>query len=109
MKKQLSQGRRIVEGKDSVKKIWWTPKKMCKNTPKPCPRHHLEPKNNADAAGARKKAILGGRVPHRACQKDRKVDLQTGPRAPKSKIYVLHQKTIICGVSLEAREAAFGG
>ena len=44
---------------------------------------------------AEKKPILGARVPHCARQKD----LQTGPRAPKSKIYMLYQKNIICGVS----------
>ena len=84
------------------------PKKEVQTPPKSSPRHHLEPKNHSDAAEARKKPILGGRVPHRARQKDPKVDLQTGPRAPKSKIYMLYQKNIICGVSLEATEAAFG-
>ena len=77
--------------------------------PKSSPRHHLEPKNHSDTAGARKKPILGARVPHRARQKDPKVDLQTGPRAPKSKIYMLYQKNTISGVSLGATEAAFGG
>ena len=77
--------------------------------PKSNPRGHLKPKNESDGAKSKKKSILGGRVRRRARQKDPKVDLQTGPRAPKSKIYVLYQKNMICGVSLEATEAAFGG
>ena len=42
-----------------------------------------------DAARAGKNPILGGRVPRRARQKDRKEGLQTGPRASKSELYVL--------------------
>ena len=77
--------------------------------PKSNPRGHLKPKNESDGAKSRKKTILGGWVPRRARQKDPKVDLQTGPRAPKSKIYTPHQKNNNGGVSLEATEAAFGG
>ena len=85
------------------------PEKEVQIPPKSSPRDHLEPKNHSDAARTRKKPILGGRVRHRARQRDPKVNLQTGPRAPKSKIYVLYQKSIVCGVSLESTEAAFGG
>ena len=83
------------------------PKKEVQIPPKSSPRDHLKAKNHSDAAGVRKKPILGGRVPRRARQKDPKVDLQTGPRAPKFKIYALYKKNMICGVSLEATEAAF--
>ena len=84
------------------------PKKEVQIPPKSSPRDHQTPKNHPNVAGARKKPILGGRVPHRARQKGPKVDLQTGPTAQKSKIYVLYQKNMICGVSLEATEAPFG-
>ena len=83
-------------------------KKEVQTRPKSSPRHHLEPKNHSDAAKVRKKQILGGRVPHRARQMDPKVSLQTGPRASKSKIYVLCKKNMICGISLEATETPFG-
>ena len=91
------------------KKISQGTQKWSQTPPKSTPREHLKAEKHTDAAQRGKKTILGGWVPHRACQKERKVNLQTGPRAPKSKIYVLHQKNIICGVSLEATEAAFVG
>ena len=85
------------------------PKKRSTYHPKPCPRPHLEPKNHSDAAKVRKKTLLSGRGFHRARQMDPKVNLQTGPRASKSKIYVLCQKNMICGISLEATETLLGG
>ena len=59
------------------------PKKEVQILPKSRPRDHLKAKKHSDAAGVRKKPILGGRVPRRARQKDPKVELQTGPRASK--------------------------
>ena len=68
------------------------------------PKYHLKEKNYSDAARDRKKTILGGRVPHRARQKDAKFDRHTTSRAPK--ILDLHAlpKNMNCGVSLEATE-----
>ena len=85
------------------------PKKKVQIPPKSTPTDHQTPKSHSNVAGARKKPILGGRVPHRARQKGPKVDLQTEPTAQKCKLYVLYQKNMICGVNLEATEAPFGG
>ena len=60
------------------------PKKEVQIPPTSSPRDHLKAKNHSDAAGSRKKPILGARVRHRARQKDTKLDLQAEPRAPKS-------------------------
>ena len=84
------------------------PEKEVQTPSKSSPRDHLKPKHHADAAATRKKQNLGGRVRHRARQEDPKMDLQTGPRTTKSKIHVLCQKNMICGISLEATETLLG-
>ena len=84
------------------------PKKKVQIPPKSTPTDHQTPKSHSNVAGARKKPILGGRVPHRARQKDPKGDPQTGQRAPKSKNWVQYQKNMSRGVSLGATEVATG-
>ena len=85
------------------------PKNDVQILPKSTPRGHLKPKKQADAAKSRKKPILGGRVPHRARQKDPKMDPQTRQRAPKSKNCVQYQNDMRGGVSIGATEVATGG
>ena len=85
------------------------PKKEVQIPPESSPRDQLKLKNHSDAVGARKKPILGARVPHRARQKDPKLDLQTQPRAPKDDGLYLTPKSISLEPRLEAPEAPFGG
>ena len=83
-------------------------KKEVQVPPKSSLRGQLKPKNQSDAGSSRKKPILGGRVPRRARQKDPKMDLQTEPTPPKSKMYVRYKKNIICEVNLGPKLLAFG-
>ena len=83
------------------------PKKEVQIPPKSSPRDHLKAKNHSDAAGVRKKPILGGRVPRRARQKDPKVELQTGPRASKIQDLYPIPKSMAGVVSLGATEGYF--
>ena len=85
------------------------PKKEVQIPPKSSPRDHLKAKNHSDAAGVRKKPILGGRVPRRARQKDPKVDLRTEPRAPKFKIYALYKKKHDLWCQFSGHRSSFWG
>ena len=77
-------------------------KKEVQISPKSNPRDYLKAKKHSGAAKARKKAILGGWVRHRARQEDSKLDLQTEPTAPKNKDLYPMPKSI----SLEAGSEA---
>ena len=79
-------------------------KKEVQISPKSNPRDYPKAKKHSGAARARKKAILGGRVRHRARQEDPKLDLQTEPRAPKNEDLHLIPKGIGLEASVEATD-----
>ena len=91
------------------KRHFKAPKKRSKSLPKAAPDTTWNQKISQTLPRSEQKPLLGGRGHHRARQMNPKGSLQTGPRATKSRIYVLCQKNLICGISLEATETLLGG
>ena len=79
------------------------------NTTQKQPQRPPDTKKSPKRCRGQKKTDFGRPGPPSRAPKGPKVDLQTGPTAQKSKIYMLYQKNIICGACLEPTEAAFGG
>ena len=102
----MSETPQTVEGErqQKCKKSIEDTKKEVQISPKSNPRDYPKAKKHSDAARARKKTILGGRVRHRARQEDPKLTLQTESRAPKNEDLHLIRKGIGLGASIQGTD-----